>query len=75
MKWNDIPRERLSIIDNVGDISDQESLGYHSQIVYSCDSFFKYFDKYIQSRQSEIRENGSNISKCRRRYLFSTMQL
>ena len=65
MKWNDIPRERLSIIDNVGDISDQESLGYHSQIVYSCDSFFKYFDKYIQSRQSdgylEIRDKWIKI--------------
>ena len=50
MKWNDIPGESLSIIDNVGDISGQ---GYHSLIVYSCDSFFKYFDKYIRSRQSD----------------------
>ena len=61
MKWNDIPGESLSIIDNVGDISGQ---GYHSLIVYSCDSFSNIsINIFSLANQTDIWRYGTNGSK------------
>ena len=55
MKWNDIPGESLSIIDNVGDISGQ---GYHSLIVY-----IYIYNIFSLANQTDIWRYGTNGSK------------